>query len=145
MCIIIDTNKLGLFLQEPPNKDMKPIHDWLSQRGGKLVYSNSGKFSKEIPRRARIRLDDYLKVGRAILIPRSEIEKKQNKLDMRLLKSDDPHIIALALAAKVDLLCTKDSDLMHDFTNFRIMGAGNRGRVYSSARNKNLLSKDRCP
>ena len=145
MCIIIDTNKLALFLKEPPDKDMQPVHDWLNRRGGSLVYSNSDKFSKEISGRARRRLDEYLQSGKAKLIHRSKVEEKSEKLNRRLMKSDDSHIVALALAADVRLLCTGDTDLMDDFTNYKIMGTGNKGKIYSSAKNKDLLNRDTCP
>ena len=145
VCIIIDKNKHGQFLQEPPTEDMQPIHDWIRKQGGKLVYSTGGKFSEEFSGRAKARLDVYRQVNVAKLIPPEEVEKKLNKLDMDLLKSDDPHIIALALAAKVNLLCTGDRDLMDDFRNPRIMGKGNKGKIYSSARNEDLLRRDTCP
>lgn len=145
MCIIIDTNKLDLFLKEPPDKDMQPVHNWLNRRGGSLVYSNSDKFSKEISSRARRRLDEYLQSGKAKLIHRSEVEEESEKINRQLMKSDDLHIVALALAAGVRLLCTGDANLMDDFTNYRIMGAGNKGKIYSSAKNKDLLKRDACP
>ncbi len=145
MCIIVDRNKHGLFLQEPPTEDVQPIHDWINKLGGKLVYSNGGKFVEEFSGRAKIRLDNYLQAGRAKLIPYRKVEKKLNKLNKRLLKSDDPHIIALALAARVRLLYTSDVNLIEDFTNYRIMGKGNKGKIYTSAKNKDLLNRDTCP
>lgn len=145
MCIIIDKNKHGPFLQEPPTEDMQPIHDWIRKQGGKLVYSTGGKFSEEFSGRAKARLDVYRQLNIAKLIPYEEVEKKLNKLDMDLLKSDDPHIIALALAANVNLLYSSDRNLIDDFKNTSIMGTGNKGKIYSSAKNKNLLNRDTCP
>ena len=145
MCIIIDNTNRDLFLKEPPNEDMQPVHHWLKTRGGKLVYSNGGNFSEFLTYRARMRLDDYASAGRAKLIPYSKVEEELDKLNMSLLSSNDPHIIALALAAKVNLLCTGDKDLMDDFRNPKIMGKGKRGKIYSSARNEDLLRRDTCP
>ena len=145
MCIIIDRNKHGQFLREQPTEDMQPVFDWISKRGGKLVYSTGGIFTKEFFGKARTRMEDYRQAGKAKLIPYQEVEEKLNNLDRDLLKSDDPHIIALALASGVRVLYTEDADLIEDFTNYRIMGAGNRGKIYSSARNKDLLNRDTCP
>lgn len=145
VCVIIDRNKHGPFLQEPPTEDMQPIHDWIKKQGGKLVYSTGGKFSEEFSGKARTRLDVYRQANRAKLIPYKEVEKKLNELDMDLMKSDDPHIIALALAANVNLLYTADRNLIDDFKNTLIMGTGNKGKIYSSAKNKSLLNRDTCP
>ena len=62
MCLIIDANCLGKFLQEPPNEDSQPIHTWMQKRG-KLVYATEGKFSEEIGKEARERLDEYSDAG----------------------------------------------------------------------------------
>ena len=145
MCIIIDNTNRDLFLKDPPNEDMQPIHEWFNRRGGKLVYSNGKKFSEFLSYRARMRLDDFASAGRAKLIPYSEVEKRLKKLNMGLLTSNDSHIIALALTAKVGLLCTQDGNLMDDFKNTKIMGKGNKGKIYSSAKNKDLLNRDTCP
>lgn len=145
MCIIIDKNKHGQFLQEPPTEDMQPVFDWIKRRGGKLVYTTGGKFSEEFSGRTKQRLDDYANVGRAKLIPYQEVKEKLNNLERNLLKSDDSHIIALALAAKVNLLYTEDRNLIDDFKNPLIMGTGNKGKIYSSAKNKKLLTRDTCP
>ena len=38
MCLILDTNKYGDFL-EPKNQDMEPIRNWMKTRNGKIAYS----------------------------------------------------------------------------------------------------------
>lgn len=45
MCIIVDTNRLDVFLSSQDSEDVKPIYDWLNNKGGKIVYSTGGKFN----------------------------------------------------------------------------------------------------
>lgn len=142
MCIIVDANRLGVFLREPPDEDMQPVHNWLN-KGGKLIYSTGGRFAKEIRGNQRQRLEDYYTAGKARLIPEVKVNETLRHVQKKLLKSDDEHVIALALAAQVDLLCTDDRNLMQDFKNKQIMGR--QGQIYTKSSHKRLLRPDRCP
>ena len=144
MCIIVDTNKLGDFLADPVSEDSRPIHDWLKRGKGSIVYSTDGRFAAEIRGRARARLADYVRAGRATLIPGSRFSDDERNLKTRAnLRSDDPHVLALARAAGVRLLYTADHDLISDFTDKRVIDRP-RGRVYSGARNAALLTGSAC-
>ena len=59
------------------------------------------------------------------------------------LRSDDPHVLALARATGARLLHTGDRDLMADFKNKKFL-AQPRGKVYSTAANARLLAATRC-
>lgn len=109
------------------------------------MYSNGQKFIREIPHKAKERLDVYRRLGKAKLVEQSEVREMSQTLDQKRLRSNDSHIIALALAAKVSLVRTEDQALMDDFRDPKIMGKGNKGSIYRRARNKNLLTRDRCP
>ena len=144
MCIIVDTNKLGDLLADPVSKDSRPIHDWLRRGKGSIVYSTDGGFAKEIRGRARARLADYVRAGRATKIPGSRFSDDERNLKTRAnLRSDDPHVLALARAAGVRLLCTVDHDLISDFKDRRVIDHP-RGKVYSGARNAALLTGSAC-
>src|SRR5579862_586819 len=54
-----------------------------------------------------------------------------------LCVSDDPHVIALALVAKVRLLCTNDANLMTDFDNPALI-SNPRGRIYAPKHHRDL-------
>ena len=143
MCIIIDTNKIGGFLNAPSTPDAAPIHAWLASKKGTMVYSIGGKLGKE-QKDARRKLEDYNRAGRAILINAKLIESEQirlQKIDNH--KSNDVHIIALANVSGARLLYTEDRDLMNDFRDKKIIDHP-RGKIYSSARNRNLLQKGIC-
>ena len=100
MCIIVDTNKLGTFLADPPDDDSRPIRRWLDRGAGSIVYSTGGRFAQEIRGRVKARLADYVRAGRAKLIPGSLFASDERNLNARAdLRSDDPHVLALARAA----------------------------------------------
>ena len=145
MCIIVDTNKLGTFLAQPADEDSRPIRRWLDRGGGSIVYSTGGKFAEEIQGRLRARLADYVRAGRAKLIPESRFIDDERDLKARAnLRSDDPHVLALARAAGVRLLYTADRNLISDFKDKRFIDQP-RGKVYSGAHNAGLLTGSVCP
>ncbi len=146
MCIIVDANKLGEFLPNPPSDDAMPIHHWLSRRtgGGVLVYSTGGKFDSELGRKARTKLADYARAGRARLVPADRFSDDADRLRTSgQLRSDDPHVLALARASGARLVYTGDKNLMADFNNPHLI-RGPRGKVYSSASNAKLLTRSAC-
>ncbi len=143
MCIIIDANVLGKFLADPPDDDAVPVHDWLTRRRGKLVYSTGGKFAREIDGKARQRLADYVRAGLAVEEVRRERLDEEEQGLATAIRSDDPHVLALARVSGARLLYTDDGDLMTDFKTKRFIDRP-RGKVYSSVANRNLLSRTRC-
>ena len=144
MCIIVDTNKLDVFLAEPADEDSKPIRKWLGRGAGSIVYSTEGKFAQEIQGRAKAKLADYVRAGRAKHVPASQFVDEERKLETRAdLRSDDPHVLALARVAGVRLLYTADNDLISDFTDKSFIDRP-RGKVYSGARNAALLTNSVC-
>ena len=144
MCIIVDTNKLGDLLADPVSENSAPIREWLNRGKGSIVYSTDGRFATEVRGRARARLADYVRAGRAKLIPGSRFADDERNLKTRAnLRSDDPHVLALARAAGVRLLYTADSDLISDFKDRRVIDHP-RGKVYSGAHNAALLTRSAC-
>ena len=142
MCIIIDANKLGDFLN-PEHKNSEPIRQWLNRKG-KLFYSTSGKFAGEVGINRRRKLEDYARKGKAHLVPHKEfIAEEQAFENCALVKSDDPHILALARHTGTRLLYTVDSKLIKDFKNNELIH-NPKGKVYSRAKNANLLTDSVC-
>ncbi len=135
MCIIVDANLRDLFINRHP--DMLPVHDWIKKKGGKIAYSNTPKFEKETTPRFRTELSNLSRRGKVKLIESEEVLEQQKNLPN--LQSDDPHIIALALAAKVKVLITNDKKLEKDFKQH--VG----GKIYHNEDHKHLLKKDLCP
>lgn len=145
MCIIVDTNKLGIFFSRPTEPNVAPIHDWLRRGNGRLVYSDGGKFASEVGGRLRLRLREYSRSGIARLVPSEAFRDDERWLQRRTeLVSDDPHVLALSRRSGVRLLYTGDRKLMRDFRNKQFIDEP-RGKVYSRADNAGLLQRGLCP
>ena len=143
MCIIIDANKLGSFLADPPDEDSAPVRKWLD-KGGILVYSTGSIFAGEVRGRAKRTLTDYVRAGQAKVIPKEQFMDDEISLSTRGdLRSNDPHVLALARASGARLLYTGDNDLIADFKNKQFIDKP-RGKVYSGSANANLLTRSTC-
>ncbi len=135
MCIIVDANLQGSFMNRHP--DMVPVHDWIKNKGGKIAHSYTPKFQKETTEPFKEELLNLSRRGRVKLIESKDVQKQQNTLSN--LQSNDPHIIALALVAKAKVLITHDKKLGKDFKQH--VG----GSIYHNKTHKHLLKKDLCP
>lgn len=145
MCLIADASTFGDLLADPTTDDAAPIRIWL-ERGGTLVYSTGGKFGTEIERSPKLkrRLEVYYQAGRARLVPYERLAEDEASLSTRTdLRSNDPHVLALARASGTRLLFTRDAALMADFKNKALIDRP-RGKVYSSASNSRLLKPSVC-
>ena len=144
MCIIVDASRLGVFLAKPLREDAAPIRQWLDTRGGTLVYSTGGQFANELKGKAKGKLAEYSRAGKARLVPASRFAEDEAKLNASgKLRSNDPHVLALARASGARLLYTGDSNLIADFKDHRLV-RNPRGKVYSSAANADLLADNAC-
>ena len=144
MCIILDTNEFGEFKKRDKGKkdeDMKPIWSWLDGEHGKIVYSPTEKIKGEWLRGGmKNHMRTLNQAGKLKLVPAEDVQAKANVLGQtRALKSNDAHIIALALIARVKVLVSNDKTLHTDFRN--IVG----GEVYMTKDHSHLLRRDTCP
>ncbi len=145
MCLIADASTFGDLLADPATEDAAPIHAWL-ERGGTLVYSTGGKFGIEVERSRNLkrRLEVYVRAGKARLIPHRRLAEDEASLSNRPdLRSNDPHVLALARESGTRLLFTRDAALMADFKNKTLIDRP-RGKVYSGASNRSLLTRSVC-
>lgn len=140
MCVILDVNLIGRFKKNPVDEDMKPVHQWLESKNGKIVYSDTEKFRKEWDEgggyalRRQLQRRDKLR-----LVSDQDVQEKENELKDEI-KSDDPHIIALARIAQVKVLVSNDNKLIGDFKENI-----SQGKVYKTKSHRHLLTKDTCP
>lgn len=136
--MIVDANVLGMFLLQSKNPDTAPIHEWLQRGWGSIVYSTGGQFDTDIAPRNRERLAGLVRAGRARLVPRERVEP--HEVEFGNIRSNDPHILALARAASVRLLYTRDGKLRSDFTDEKFIG----GAIYRDHEDAGLLTEDAC-
>lgn len=140
MCIILDANKYSDFVNS--HEDMLPVKNWIDNKGGKIAYSPTAKFERELrgSKKMKSLFDVYIKIGRIKSFGKDEIEYNQSQLSG--LTSDDPHIIALAQVANVKLLVSSDQNLHADFKNSELIDSG---KIYQTKSHSRLLSQSSCP
>ncbi len=79
--------------------------------------------------------------GRARKIADNLIEVElEREAELGICKSNDSHILALARAGNVRLLCTEDADLIVDFRSKSLID-NPRGNIYSASRHNHLLRR----
>lgn len=137
MCLLVDANRAHILFGQPSSEVAAPIWAWLG-KDGILIYG--GKLAKELgrlgdARRLLLRLNQ---AGKAIL----EDEKGTNALVRELLdrgglRSNDPHVLALARISGARVVYTEDGDLMKDFADLKLLRP--KGRIYRQATHKHLL------
>ncbi len=137
MCVILDANSYSDFL-DADNTGMRPLRDWLRTQG-KLVYAPTRRMKAELDSygHMRKRFVEYSQAGRVKELAEEEVVAKEAELTD--LSSDDAHIVALALVARVDVLVSHDKKLHDDFK--RLV----KGKVYQNEKHKHLLRRDTCP
>ena len=142
MCVIIDANQLGDFVNIT-SPGMTLLREWVENRG-KVVYSTSGKYAREIRRhdRARKKLEEYVRRGNAKIFDGETCENAAREFDNYDINSNDAHILGLAKVAGATLLCTDDRMLMRDFKEHI-----SNGKVYPPRRadQEKVLRERTCP
>ena len=78
---------------------MAPVWKWLDDKNGKIVYSNTKKFEDEWERGGMSHLRDQMMRAAQYRLISEGVQEKENELKGKI-KSDDEHIIALALIAQ---------------------------------------------
>ena len=139
MCVILDTNCIGKFIKGI-DEDIKPVRHWVYNKNGKIVYANTEKFRAEWSgSKARQLMRQLQRRNKFIEVSVQDVVKKENELK-EIIKSDDEHIIALALVGKVKVLVSDDRKLIRDFKDYVT-----QGKVYKTKQHERLLTKDTCP
>lgn len=110
---------------------MRPLLDWIKRGHGILVYTDGGNYDKELKKsreKAFARFMSYRQSGRARLFQWNLVLNYESELDSITLRSNDPHVIALARASDTLVLCACDGDLKDDFRNRALLPSVNRRR-----------------
>ncbi len=153
MCAIVDNNVrhevFGTHDTQTPAG--KLFLDWLDSGRGVLVVG--GHLRRELGeyRRFQVWLETAVQFGRARQIDDTQVDRETDEMGSQSIRSDDPHILALARISGARLLFTNDRDLQQDFGDRRIV-SGTRGRIYTTVdrpdirrTHRNLLNRtDLC-
>jgi len=139
LCVIVDASVAGLVFAVPHKADYVPLWDWLEKKDGKLVYG--GRVTDELGRLSNVRrrLAEMKRSGRALECSRQEVDNQEKAIrKLRLCRSNDSHVIALARVSGARVLCADDRDLEADFKNLQLVPKF-RGSIYKKARDKPML------
>lgn len=152
MCAIIDANVAGEVFGSKRTEAGKKFFDWIDEGSGRLICG--GKLLKELEGGSpgfREWVVIASKTGRMKNISEDDVKRRMAQIQKESIRSDDPHILALAQLSGARLLYSNDIDLREDFQNKALIDPA--GSIYSTLRSKkftpahrNLLSRrDLCP
>ena len=132
MCAIVDAN----VIHEVFGPSLPPAGErffaWLNRGSGRLVVG--GKLLEELERDldySQWALQGQLAGTIRILNPAKVDERTKEIRNEVTIRSNDPHVIALAQISGVRLLYSNDRDLMDDFRDQKLI-SNPSGRVYST-------------
>jgi len=122
MCVIVDTNCAHKALRSPCDVEYAPVFKWINDGKGKLIYG--GKLRTELEKDAKSKrlIRQWSLAGKAILFRDEDLALEQERLrGTGLMKSNDPHNLALAIVSRTKTMCTEDNRLWVDFKNVKLV------------------------
>jgi len=140
MCLIVDANVATQVFSPDPSPDLQPV--WEAISTGHAVAVHGGELTEEYGRIASLRnlLLELERQGKVRQVPHQKVREATDRFrNEGTLRSDDPHILAVARVGNVRLLCSHDTDLHADFTNPSLLQPA--GSVYQRASHKHLIRK----
>ena len=144
MCLIIDANISSIVFLPSRDTNFKCIKTALfGKKRPVAIAVYGGKLFEEYPNSVLDALEELDRRGRARLISNELIDKEiAAVIEIGACVSNDAHIIALARASDVRLLCTDDDNLATDFKNKALIDIP-RGSVYRPRGRSNTQSNCR--
>ena len=143
MCVIVDANLASLVFATPASAEFVSLLNWLFHADGCLVSGGRNKRELTMVACAKRALLNLHRAGRAQLLRDVDVDEEENHVTSTLtLRSDDPHVVALARLSGARTLCTNDRQLCDDFRNVDLVPRP-KGRVYRNSGHRHLLCHTR--
>ena len=140
--VIIDNNLICAVLADGSPLPISELRDaFLFGRGHKIVAVLGGRLEVEYYGHVKhkalfVRL---IQAGRIRKVSTTDVDKIEAQfVSLGQLKSDDPHVIALAIVSGARVLCSHDAALHEDFTDPNVI-ASPRGKVWQRDAHNHLL------
>ena len=138
MCGVVDNDVAFEVFGDRRTGAGKGFRDWLDSHRGSLVVGGdlldelaaNGKFREWYARNIQSGL--ILQIGRDRIAPVQRRLKREDRC-----KSNDTHVLALAIASGGRLLYTNDNLLMDDFRNRNIV-PGPPGKIYTTGNHQDF-------
>ncbi len=143
--MIVDANRLSLVFSTPRSRDHALLLDWITDKGGALVYGGTTYLAElcKVATAHRM-IAQLLKAGRAFRAPDKLVDDESRIVAPRCT-SNDAHIIALARVTSTRVLCSDDQALVADFKNHELVPPP-KGAVFKDATHAHLLQHvTACP
>lgn len=126
MCVrtILDASAFRHLCCGIKNSAGDQLRKWVNREDGVIVYSSYAKYMKELNNysKARELLRSFVDDGKAIDVGSTDVAGALNQIPGNpLRKSNDPHILALALASNATVLFSCDKKLCRDFANVKVI------------------------
>lgn len=145
MCVIIDTNCFASVFDSNSAKhsEFSPVLDWILLGKGKLIYGGS-KYIQELGKSKYskiIRLISH-KTNKVVILDKSKVDEIQIQIEELITDPDfdDPHLPAMVIVSKCEIICTEDVRSVKFVTNSSLYPRGiNTPKYYTGIRNKDLL------
>ncbi len=151
MCVVLDTDVQAEVFGDARPPAGEAFFDWINRGDGRLVAG--GKLLKELAGRENFRewWRQALLAGLVTEVDNEAVRAETNRLvEEKACRSNDHHVIALAVVGGARLLYTKDRKLTSDFKNRRLIDDP-PGRIYSTRRSgafsrskRRLLATSAC-
>ncbi len=146
MCLVLDTNAFGPFFdsKNKEHHEFCPALEWVLYGRGKLVFGGE-KYKKEMRAAAK-----YIKffatldrAGKLVKLDDDKVNSFQDKV--RHIepsdKFDDPHLVAIILESKCQIICTGDARAIPYLKDLRFyFGGAKKPKLYTSKKNASLLT-----
>jgi hypothetical protein len=114
MCLVIDANCFALVFNKSIDEHKKfiPVLNWITEGKGRMIYGGT-KYNTEL-RTARWMLgivSELSKKRRMIQVPDATVDPIATALKVKFPEAefDDEHIVALVIASRCCVVCTKDN------------------------------------
>ena len=151
MCAILDANVVSEVFGDRRPAAGEKFFDWIESGDGRLI--GGGKLLSELTRRDNFRLwwQQAVLAGLVTHIDDIAVYRETARLEVQeACRSNDAHVVALALVGGARLLYTNDRKLQADFKDRKLID-GPAGKVYSTRRSgaftrskKKLLATSSC-
>lgn len=145
MCVIVDTNCFASVFDTKSAKhaEFSPVLDWILNGKGKLVYGGT-KYIQELSKTKYLKIFNILnsKAKKVIVVDSVKVDEEQKRIESLITDPDfdDPHLPAIVIVSKCEVICTEDTRSVRFVTDGSLYPKGtNIPKYYTSSRNKNLL------
>lgn len=147
MCVIVDTNTFGPVFDSNNEKhaEFKPVLDWVLHGKGKFVIGGSKYMGELKVAKKYLKIFSILNIykNKIVKLDDNIVDKEQKRIEGMESNPDfdDPHLPAMVIVSKCQVICSDDSRSIKFVTNpFFYPDKVKIPRYYTGSRNSDLLS-----